>query len=190
MKTLQTIQTIDKVARIISKIVFVCCIVGFCLCIVGIVSLAISAPMIKFGGVTLESILQNKANLNEGTLYASMAAGAILCAGEAVLAKFTVHYTERELRDGTPFTFDGAKELLRLGILSICIPLGTQGVAQAVHAILGKVFTDVGPLDLEPAASVGVGILVLILALICKYGAEMCTEKTSADPTENGRTMI
>ena len=42
-----------------------------------------------------------------------------ICAGEAVLAKFAEHYFKRELTDGTPFNLGGAKELMRLGILTI-----------------------------------------------------------------------
>ena len=39
MNTLKTIQTLSKIGRILSKIVYICCVVGFCGCIIGIVSL-------------------------------------------------------------------------------------------------------------------------------------------------------
>lgn len=60
----------------------------------------------------------------------------ILCAGEAVLAKFAEHYFKRELVDGTPFDLGGAKELRRLGILAICIPIGTQMLAEIIYAVM------------------------------------------------------
>ncbi|MBQ7540964.1 MAG: hypothetical protein IJT44_01580 [Clostridia bacterium] len=172
MQTLQAIQTISKIGKIVSKIVFVCCIVGFCLCVVGIVSLALGAPTFKLGGVTLESILQNKADLTTGTLYASMAAGAIICAGEGVLAKLASHYFERELADGTPFTLGGAQELRRLGVLSIVVPICMQSAVQVVQKILEKVFTDLGPTKPETSVSIAVGLLVLVMALLCRHGAE------------------
>ena len=40
-KTLQTIQTLCKVGRILSKIAFIICIVGAALCVAGIISLAL-----------------------------------------------------------------------------------------------------------------------------------------------------
>ena len=41
----------------------------------------------------------------------------IVCAGQAVLAKFAETYFKNKLQAGTPFTFGGAKELLRLGVM-------------------------------------------------------------------------
>ena len=59
-----------------------------------------------------------------------------ICAGEAVLSKFAEHYFKRELADGTPFNLGGAKELMRLGIFTICIPIGTQIIAEIVYAVM------------------------------------------------------
>ena len=75
MKTLITIQTLAKIGKAFSKIIYVCCIVGFCGCIVGIVSLAIGAETFKLGGVTVHSMIENKAGMNLPTLYASMEIG-------------------------------------------------------------------------------------------------------------------
>ena len=159
MKTLQIIQTVSKIAGIVCKVISVFCIVGFCLCIVGIVSMAVGAPAMQFGGVTFESMMQHNTEMSTGSLYAAMAAGAVVCAGECVLTKFAAHYLTRELKDGTPFTSGGARELLRLGILSLCIPVGTQVIAQIIET----------------------GALLIVLALVCRYGAEMTAQK----PAEN-----
>ena len=179
MKTLQTIQTLSKVGKILSKIVFVCCIVGFCFCVVGIVGVALGTPTLKLGGVTIDSLLQNEEGKTVGTLYAYMAAGAIVCIGEGVLAKFAEKYFHRELEDGTPFTLDGAKDLLQLGVLSICLPVGAQAAAQIVYKILAKMMEGVEPPDLEAAGSIAVGVLILILSLVCRYGAELNENKNT-----------
>ncbi|MBQ7596608.1 MAG: hypothetical protein IJU45_08090 [Clostridia bacterium] len=179
MNSLQAIQTISKVGKIISKIVYICCIVGFCLCIVGIISLAAGAPTFKLGGVTIESFLQDKADMSPGTLYASLITGAIICAGEGILAKFAEGYFKKELEDGTPFTLDGAKELMRLGILSVAVPAGIQLAANIAQKIVAKMFTDTVPPDFDAAVSITVGALVIIMSLICRYGAEQNEEKSS-----------
>ena len=172
MNTLQTIQTIAKIGRVISKVIFVFCIVGFCLCAVGAVSLALGTPTLKLGGVTLQGILQENADMTTGSLYAALAAGAITCVGEGILAKFASRYFTKELADGTPFTVDGAKELLRLGILSVCIPIGIRIASEIAQKILETALTDVEPLKGIPEVSVGICVMVIILALVCKYGAE------------------
>jgi hypothetical protein len=178
--TLQTIQTLSKVGKILSRIIYIFCIVGLCFCIVGIIGVALGTPALKLGGVTIDSLLQNEEGKTVGTLYAYMAAGAIVCIGEGVLAKFAEKYFRRELEDGTPFTLDGAKELLQLGVLSICLPVGAQAAAQIVYKILAKMMEGVEPPELEPAGSIAVGVLILILSLVCRYGAELIAKQNES----------
>lgn len=184
MNTLKVIQTLAKVAKILNKILFICCIVGFCLCVVGIVSLALGAPTLKLGGVTLESFVQKTPAKTVGTVYAALAAGAILCVGEGILSKFAVHYFDRELRDGTPFTLDGVRELTRLGILTILIPVASQIVSQIVCTILSKTLAGVSMPDTEGVSSVSVGVMILIAALLCRYGAEQAESRKEEQTTE------
>ena len=142
MKTLNIIQKLSKIGKVLSKIMFIFCIIGFCGCIVGIFSMALGAETLKFGGVTLESILNTEAEVTIGTVYAAMAAGMILCAGEAVLAKFAEHYFKRELADGTPFTFAGAKEMQRLGILISVLTM--QAFIEYVPLMILSQFISIG----------------------------------------------
>lgn len=173
-RSLQIIQVLAKIGKIMSKIIFICCIVGFCGCIVGIMSLAIGATAtLKVGSVTLDSILQAEAHINETTLYTIMLVGMLLCAGEAVLAKFAERYFRRELADGTPFHMDGAKELFRLGILTICIPLGTLIAAEILQGILAGVLPNVETMDLKGFDSVDLGVMFMVLSLFCRHGAEL-----------------
>ena len=173
MKTLNIIQRLSMIGKILSKIMFIFCIIGFCGCIVGILSMSLGAPTLKIGGVTLESILNTEADVTVGTVYAAMAAGMILCAGEAVLAKFAEHYFKRELADGTPFDLGGAKELMRLGILAICIPIGTQIIAEIVYAVMEQTLRGVAPLQLDHSGSVALGVMFIVMSLGCRYGAEV-----------------
>ena len=176
MKTLNTIQKLSKIGKVLSKIIFIFCIVNFCVCIVGILGMVFGAPTLKIGGVTLESILNTEAEVTVGTVYAAMAVGAILCAGEAILAKFAEHYFKHELSDGTPFTLAGAKKMQRLGILTICLPIGTQIIAEIAHAVIEQIMQSVEPLRLDNAGSVTLGIMFIVMSLICRYGADMYEE--------------
>ena len=173
MNTLKTIQTLAKIGKVLSRIVFVFCIVGFCGCIAGIVSLAFGAETFKLGGVTVHSLIQNSADRNLPTLYASMAVGLLCCAAEAVLCKFAEVYFRHELDDGTPFTLRGAKELLRLGVLTIAVPLGTVIVCSIGAAIAGKMYPELGKLPVGEFSSAGLGLMMLVLSLFCRYGAEL-----------------
>ena len=176
MKTLKTLQTISKVGRVISKIVFIACIVGFCGCVSGIITVAAGAEGIKFNGVTLKSLLQTEADITTGTLYALMAAGMIICASECVLAKFAEHYFSRELSDGTPFTFGGAKEMFRVG---------AQILSAIAVAIISASVEGVADLNFSDTTSFALGIAFLVASAVFKHGAELAEALKAANAAED-----
>ena len=173
MQSLKTIQTLSKIGKILSTIVFVFCIVGFCLCVVGAVGAALGFDAVEIGDVTIKGILQESEILTKDVLLAVAAGGAVVCLAEAVLAKFAAHYFERELRDGTPFTYGGAKELQRLGILAICLPLAGEIIASVLCAIALAAASEPELPDLAYESSIGIGIMMLVMAQVCKYGASL-----------------
>ena len=180
MNTLKSIQTLAKIGKIFSKIIFACCVVGFCGCIVGIVSLAIGAETFKLGGVTIHSMIENEAGMTMPTLYASMAVGLLFCAAEAVLCKFAEVYFKHELAEGDPFTLRGAKELLRLGIMTIAIPLGTVIVCSIGIAIADNVYPGIDKLSIGEFSSVGLGVMMIVLSHFCRYGPDQKMENLDA----------
>ncbi len=173
MKTLNTIQGLAKIGRILSKIIFIFCIVGSCGCAVGIVSLAVGVEVFKLGGVTIRGLIENSAGMSGPVMYAAMACGMVFCVSEAVLCKFSEVYFRNELADGTPFTLRGAKELLRLGILAIAIPLGAEIVCAAGVAAAGVVCPGMDNLPFGEFSSVGLGVMLIVLSLFCRYGVEL-----------------
>ena len=182
MKTLKALQVFAKIGKILSTIVFICCLVGGILCALGIIGLAIIPDGIKVGGLTFQSLAQEKAGVGMPTMYASMTCGILMCAGEAVLSKFAELYFKNELTVGTPFTFDGAKELMRLGILAICIPVGVEILAAIVFGIFKAAAKDVAEPDFGGYSSVMLGILLIVGSLLCKHGAEV-SEKPEEQET-------
>ena len=173
MKTLKALQIIAKIGRILSTIVFVFCIVGACFCILGILGLAIIPNGLQIGGTTIHGLAEQKAGWNLATCCMAMSQGLVLCAGEAVVAKFAERYFKNELAAGTPFTFDGAKELMRLGILAICIPIGTSIVTGIIYLIFKAVAKDIAETDFTTGASIGVGVMMAVGSLLCRHGAEV-----------------
>ncbi len=172
MKTLDIIQTLSKVGKVLSKIVYICCIIGFCGCLVGIIAVVIGAETVKIGGVTLHSILETEAGVSEGTVWASIAAGMILCVGEFFVSRMAYRYLDNELKAGTPFTMDGAKELMHLGISVIWIPIVSSVLAQVAQGVISQFMENVEKLSLDGFDSVALGVMLIIVSLLCKYGAE------------------
>lgn len=173
MKTLNAIQTLSKIGKILSRIVYICCIIGAVGCAVGMASLPFAdTGILKIGGITLYGLIVNRAGIELNSLYPLMSGALIVCVGQAVTTKFAQSYFEHELDAGTPFTRSGARELFRLGILTICIPLGTLIAAQIVSAILAALLGCGEVLHLDNGDSVVLGVVFLFVSLLCKYGAE------------------
>lgn len=99
-----------------------------------------------------------------------------VCAGKAVLAKFAECYFKNELRAETPFTLAGAKELQRLGILALAIPLGSSllgSIAEGLAAgLLNTETATAAELYFDNEASLVLGLMFLLGSLLCRYGAE------------------
>lgn len=181
MKTLSTIQKLAKIGRILSKIMFICAIVGGALCLAGLICLCKGIEDIQIGDVTIKGLIEDEVGQSMGVFYASVASGMILCAAEAVLAYFAMRYFEHELADGTPFRIEGAQEMFRLGILTICIPIGARIVTSLVCGIIEAVTHDKIALEIAGFESVSLGVMFLVLSLVCRYGAEQAagTDKSA-----------
>lgn len=173
MSNLGKIQKMSKLGRVLCTIVFVFCMIGIISSIVGIAALAIGMENIKMGAFTIKSIIKYESHASLDTAKIHMATAIILCSGEAVIAKFAEHYFKGELQDGTPFNMERAKELTRLGIITIGVSIGTEIVAEIIYEIMSFLFGNVGSLNIGNWGSVSVGIAFIIISLLCRYGAEI-----------------
>lgn len=177
MKSLDTIQKLSRIGRVLSKIAFVFSVIGICGCIAGLLSLCFgNGSLIKIGGVTLHALVSEEYGYNIKSITAAFSGWMVVCAGEAVLAKFAEVYFKNELRAETPFTLAGAKELLRLGILTLAIPTGCAVAGSIVEGIIaGFMKVEQAAMDLyfDNEASIVLGMMFILGSLLCRYGAEL-----------------
>ena len=172
MNTLEIIQKLSKLGKVLSKIMYIVCIVCFVLCGVSIISILSGIEIFKMGGVSIHGIIETK--MNTDVLMGYILFGMIQCIGKAIVAKNAFNYFKGELEDGTPFNIERSKELKRLGIITICVPIVTQIIAEIVL----KVFNITSRVPLDNQGSVSLGIMFIILSLICRLGAEGINKDT------------
>jgi hypothetical protein len=177
-KTLPNILTVFKVVRIIAKIVFILCIIGGVGCLLGLTSL----PMV--GGLLSAGVLAEE-GLALPSAYLGCIVGFISCAGEAIFAFLAERYFKSVLNAGTPFTFESAKEIFRLGIISIIISAAIA-VISGIAAFAIYLFSAPTAAEFDSSASISVstGLVFLFLSMIFKHGAEIqqaYAEKTYAE---------
>ena len=164
-KTLSTIMAIFKVAKIVTKIVFIVCTVGCALCLVS----AIIIPI--FGSIVIDILSEQ--GLDLAAACSASIAGSIACAGEAVCAYFWEKYFSRVINDKTPFTLEGSRECFNLGLIciisSLAVAVGT-GMALAIALIISP---EINEIELSSSTSLVTGFFLLFISLVFKHGAEV-----------------
>lgn len=186
MKSLKNVQIVFKIGKVLSKIAFIAWLVGACICAAGLIALPFGADgVLKIGGVTLHGLMGLEAGEANAAAIAVMAGWLIISIGVTVVAKFAEKYFTNELKAGTPFTEDGAKELMRLGILTAAVPLGCNIVAEIIVGVVTGIFgiaesaaTDI---SYDCSTAIMLGAMFIIISLICNYGAELGKKDAEAE---------
>lgn len=186
-KNLHAIQVLAKVGQIMSRIVFICCIVGMACCVMGVFSIGLIPDGIKINGVTIHSMIESSANFSMGTAYVAVLTGFIMCAAECAISKIAELYFKHELAAGTPFTVEGAREMFRLGICTISISIGAVIVATMCNAIAMKQLSSVAELQIGDFSQVWLGVAFIILSVIFRYGTEAIANQQA---TVNGQACM
>ncbi len=185
IKSLNTIQILSKIGKIFSKVCYILAIVGFCGCVVGIIALIVGEKAVELSCMTLQGIIELEGGVTLGTVYSAIAVGILLCAGEFAVSLLAYRYFSHELEAGTPFTLEGANELLRLGIHVIWIPIAATVAAKIAHEIIAGLMVGVAPVELS-CDEVAFGVMFIVMSVLCRYGAELIAAKpTEAAPDDN-----
>ena len=182
-KTLDTIQKLFNAGRVISKIVFIFSVVGFILSAVTLITTPILPGTFKLGSVDIHGLLNSTDLANKAEVYAKMAESVLFCACEAVLAKLAEIYFKKELEVGTPFDFGIAKKLLNLGICVTAVSFGATVLTAIGEAVINKFIIKSGNFsaDFSMSASIGIGVALIIMSFMCKYGAEILQAKNNSE---------
>ena len=172
-KTLKTIQAIAKIAKIISNIAFVLSIIGAIACLIAVAALT-ATQNVTIEGTTVAGFIEKETGIDFVTTVFSCVSALIACIGGAVISKFASIYLTNELDDGTPFTYAGAKELMRLGILTVAIPLAISIVTSIAFGFTKLFWPSLSESALsEDSISIGIGLLLIVMSLVFQHGAEV-----------------
>ncbi len=177
MKSLEAIQKTFRVFRILSKIAYILCIIGAAAFGVG----ALCAAAQYHGGSVFLIYGEPLKIFADGTdllqKCVELLSAAFMLIADAILFGLAYGYLKSELADGTPFTEKGAGRLKKLGIRFIYIPVIAISVSGAVAVWQGV--EHIG--DAGNFGSVITGIVLILVSLIFRYGAEL--EQKSREQT-------
>lgn len=179
-KTLKTIQTFAKVGKIVSNIIFVFSIIGAIICLIAVSAMA-GIQNVEVEGKTVAGLIEEESGTDFVTFIFTCVSAIVSCIGGAVIAKFAVNYFTNELDDGTPFTYAGSKELLRLGIITVAVPMAISTILGIAFIITKFFWPSLAESAMsEDSISIGIGLLLIVMSFVFKHGAELA-EKNQAD---------
>ena len=169
MKSLQTIQTTIKVFMVISLVAMILSFAGAASMLGGVgVLLADEKDLID--SETAMFLINDVAGREERVeALAVLWCGAVLTITDGIMLSAVFSYLRKELKDGTPFTERGARQVRHLGVKVIVLSF----VASVVCGVICGCYGVAAPDNIMNLTSVTFGIALIIVSLILKYGAEL-----------------
>ena len=175
MKSLQTIQKTCKVFQTLTKIVMILCFVGSGLLFLGLIcGIVISGTGAVIAG-NMETLYRLTSSASFFEMVGMLLAEFVLTLTDALLFFHAWKYFSAELSDGTPFSHRGADSMKRLGILLIVLPAVATILVGVLHGIFD--LTQIETADVGNGTSVMMGIMLILVSVILRYGAELTERK-------------
>ena len=185
MKSLNLIQKLSKLGKILSKIVFIFCIIGACGCTVSLLSLSgLKSSNLVIEGKNIMTFIEETSQTSFHTLISVCVSGIIFSVCEAITAKFAENYFKRELEDGTPFTEGGAKQMLNLGIICVSLSIGAIILSSITETIFASIWNDIQPLEYSGFSALSIGVMFIVMSFVCKYGSEIKNQNLAETTTQ------
>lgn len=169
MNSLEKVQKVMRVFKILAKIVMILSYVAAVLALVSGILLISGAPDRVIGhfmeiGSFMEKTGGNKTQI-AGILFATAAASLL----GGIMSTFACLYFAAEVKEGTPFTDAGADRVKRLGIIVIVLSVVSACITEVIYDWIGLSAWN----QFDQTGGVTVGICLLLLAMVLRYGAEL-----------------
>ena len=171
MKSLQTIQKTFRVFQTLSKIAMVLSFVWAGLAALGLLCGIVWYSGGNVFGANQELLLTMTVTSGLTEMIGVLLVDFILALTDGILLVFALRYFKAEQADGTPFSHSGADLMKRLGILLIVLPAVATILVGILHGIFDMVQIEAA--DVGNGTSVMMGIMLILVSLILRYGAEM-----------------
>ncbi len=172
MSNLEKIQKVMRVLQILSKIILI-------LAIVGLVMTSVGAILVASNVLNTENqflhFLSAAAEITKGQLIGTLLAAATSLLLSGIFTAFVYRYFIAELKEGTPFTSAGADRIKQLGIMQIVLAVVSAAITDGIYDKMG--LSDWNRFD--DAGSITLGICLILIAIVVRYGAELEHRKHS-----------
>ncbi len=172
MKSHERVMRYMKLGKNLSTAAFIISIIGASICLIGL-AVSLLASDVKIFGRELEKLFYMAPELEERGLNAALIAAAAYFLIELMLAFESKTYFSNVVKEGTPFTVEGAKELRGLGIKAIIHPGLEIIVDVVISLVLGHIDSFILELGFGAGVVIALGVMMVLMSSVCRYGAEL-----------------
>ena len=172
MSYLDKIQKVMSVLQILSKIILILAIIGVALTLIGVALVASNVLSLKN---QLLHLLPVAAEITKGQLIGTLLAAATSSLFGGIFTAFVYRYFTSELKEGTPFTNEGADRIKQLGIMQIVLAVVSAAITDGIYEKIN--LSDWNRFD--DAGSIMPGICLILIAMVVRYGADLEHRKQS-----------
>ena len=184
MKSLNIIQILFKIARVIALIAFIFSIIGAAGCLIGLIVMPSIKDVVVQDGKTIAELMAEN-GVEVGGVISAIALGLVGCGVSIFLAKYSELYFLKEIKAGSPFSKEQANEMRKYGMVFAIVSAASTVVIAIAYAVVHHFIPSVG--RYESSISVGsivYGLFFIILSLFCDYGAEKDAELANKESPE------
>lgn len=180
MKSLESVQKWMKAFKIIAKVVMIVCIVTAVMMALAVaLGDLVVGTLTTVGNVDIHGLLaaEGVEDISMATVRIICLCGVLAACVGIALSAIAVKFLNKELKAGTPFTYEFAKDVKTLAILFIVLPLAIDFISSIILNLAGISSEISGKIELLAA------LLLFAAATVFKYGADLLNERK--EETEN-----
>lgn len=174
MKSLKIIQTVTQIAKGICGLIAVLYIISIALAGIGLAETFFleGGEIAQFGELTVNGILSYDENYSKTQSGVILSCYIVVGIAELLALLLIKRYLVHELDAGTPFTFDGAKELFWVGVKLSVLLVVAMGVSFAIYStVLGQITME--GVESGRLFSIDSAVWMIFLSVVFRYGAEV-----------------
>ena len=165
MKSLDVIQTICKILKILTMIAFVCSIIGAATSFVGAIILFCIREDSALWQEAIKHFTETPPDLNY--MRCNLVGAVVTCSISAIIMGFAKRFYADEIAAGTPFDRTICKKMLKEGVLYLSLSVVSVVVTAIVYACFGVSYEG------SNYSGFGTGIMFVLCWIICRYGADV-----------------
>ena len=172
MNNLEKIQKGMRVLQILSKIILILAIAGLVLTSVG--AILVASDVLNTENRVIHFLLA-AAGITKGQLIGTLLAASVSLLLSGIFTAFVYRCFTAELKEGTPFTNAGADRIKQLGIMQIVLAVVSAAIIDGIYEKMGLSSWN----RFDDAGSITLGICLILIAAVVRYGAELEHRKQS-----------